>query len=140
MKFDISTEARFHFTPSMAAIDLMIEMAKHHYDVTCKGMAIDSLRNPDIHADETYGVLHKWRRIIALYASEGSTVPETHGVITATWRQIDTLLKVMQDTIGLSDEQKKVREEIRNGFILAMNAIRPKLSEWQLTVDTEADK
>jgi len=132
MQFDVSVEAKFHFTPTMEQVDLLIGMAKRHYDATCRAMAGDY--NLFTASDGTAGTLTTWKRILESYNGE---MPTDYRVITATSRQLDILLKVMEASIGLSNEQKEMRDELADAFICVLNAMQPKYKEWKLSVDSD---
>ena len=132
MKFDVTAEPKIHFTPSLEQVDLLIAMAKRHYDATCRATAGDY--NLFTSSDGTSGVLPTWKRILESYDGK---MPTDYLVITATWRQLDILMKVMEAGIGLSEEQKTMRDEIADAFICVMNEVKPKYNEWKLSVDSD---
>ena len=135
MKFDISAEVRFAFCPSLEQIDALIELASHHYDSKCKSTGKD-IHIPD---DDCAGMLPKWKRIINSYNGE---LPTEYQPIKATWRQLDILLKIMEENRHVDDKAKKeMLDELAMDFILAMNAARAAHGQWHLSVDTsETDK
>jgi hypothetical protein len=130
MKFDIFGEVRFRFTPTEEQVDLLIELASHHYDQTCRSTA----KEIDGHEDSSIGLLPRWKRIIKSYGGE---FPTDYQIITATWRQLDLLLKIMEQRSYLHDKgQINKIDELCMDFILAMNAYKEKHGQWEFSVDT----
>jgi len=133
MKFDISGEVRFAFCPSLEQIDVLIELASHHYDLTCKS----SGRDIHVPGDDYAGMLPKWKRTIESYGGE---LPTEYQPIKATWRQLDLLLKVMEQRSYLTDKTKLCAvDELALDLVIAMNAYQKFYhGKWEFSFDTSS--
>lgn len=119
MKIEITPRPLFELHLPIETIDLLMEMSRHHYDGVCKS------------ASAVGGFIYGWRNSV-------SFVPESP--VSATWRELDTMLKICENAQLLSD-QPGARETIwklTKDVNKAMRHWNNVSKGWCASIDTEA--
>lgn len=102
MQIVITAVPRFSVALSPEDVELLSRLSASHYDARCRAASV-----PGVH-----GFIHGWR-VGQTWASEEGD--EQVPAAEATWHELDTSLKIMENTRGLpSDDQARARELTRN--------------------------
>jgi hypothetical protein len=120
MKIEINSQPLFKLPLSLETIELLMEMSRHHYDGVCKA------------ASAVGGFIYGWRNSV-------SFVPEVP--VSATWRELDTLLKICEINTALFHGQPEVRKviwDLVKGVNKAMSHWNNVSKGWCASIDTEA--
>jgi hypothetical protein len=119
MKIEINSQPVFNLPLPIGTIRLLIEMSSAHYDGVCKS------------ASMVGGFIYGWNNSV-------SFSPEFP--VSATWRELDTMLKICENTGIFSDrpDTQKVIRELAKAARYAMNQWNQKSSGFCLSLDTEA--
>lgn len=124
MKIEIQGRPEFRFEINKPAIDLLVKLSSTHYDGHCRSIS------------QMGGFLRGWEN----HYLWGLQEPESVIKVSATFRDLDTLLKVMEMPHNLSKEELHLRGALALSFgnALAMsNEVCPKWSHvlqtnWEL--------
>lgn len=118
MKFEIVGRPEFRFSLTLAQIGMLIDRSSHHYDMVCRAA---SAQEPE------RGFLRVWD--VCTRLNEGY-------VIQATWRQLDTCLKVLEyPPFGTGPEEIATQRGLFNSIHKAMNAAMEESPHWVLNID-----
>lgn len=104
MKVIASPKFEMTFELPLEAVELMMKCAEHHYDATCRETMAQG------------GILFTWQRRIK--NMQKMKLPKE---VTATSRDLDLLLKVMEFRPTLTDRE---RDEVRRLSEMFMNIFR----------------
>lgn len=121
MKIEITPSPVFNLPIPIGTIGLLMEMSAHHYDGVCKAAGVVG------------GFIYGWNNSVTF-------MPESP--VSATWRELDTMLKICENTAIFSDQpiSRKVIRELVADVRYAMNQWNEHSKDWCLAIDTEAQK
>jgi len=120
MDIKIQGVPQFTIEITIPQIDVLIKMARRHYDMTC--------REAGAAGHGPQGFLVQWHRIISSYKEwpcEGVTP-----YIQASFRELDTCLKIMEYTPTLSDEDHVIRDQLTLWFHRALRLSNKMYDRW----------
>lgn len=122
MRIHIQGRPEFRFTLTWEQIDVLRKLSTYHYDASCRAAA-----NPNA----PYGAnfLHTWWACMNGYGLEYQH--------RATWRQLDTTLKIMEMTTGCTEGERNTVRGLAGAFNRAMNTARECMSAWTATATHE---
>ncbi|WP_157979478.1 hypothetical protein [Rhodoferax ferrireducens] len=121
MRIEITSQPRFELPLSLETVDLLMEMSRHHYDFVCK------------QASAVGGFIYGWRNSV-------SFVPESP--VSATWRELDTVLKICENFCVL-DSKSTARASIwrlTSDLKLAISHWNCISNQWRLTIETQVEQ
>lgn len=116
MKIEIVSQPLFNLYLPAETIELLLTMSRHHYDGVCKD------------ASAPGGFIYGWKNSVAFMPEEP---------VSANWRQLDTMLKICENTEVLHD-QPGARDIVRKLYRDARFAITlwtQSSENWRLTTE-----
>nr|WP_319566299.1 hypothetical protein [uncultured Rhodoferax sp.] len=119
MKIKINSQPQFMLPLTLETVDLLMEMSRHHYDGVCKS------------ASAVGGFIYGWHNSVTF-------MPESH--VRATWRELDTMLKICEISQLLSGhpgERETIRRLVQDVH-KAMRHWNDVSKGWCVSIDTEA--
>lgn len=118
MKIEINSQPVFNLPLPIGTILLLMEMSAHHYDGVCKS------------AGMVGGFIYGWRNCV-------SFAPDLP--VSATWRELDTMLKICENTGIFSDrpDEKQIIRGLAKAVRYAMSQWNQKSSGFCLSLDSE---
>ena len=126
MRINIKAKPAFSLMLTLEQLDLLIIMSEHHYDGACKQLS----HNKSL-AD---GMLLGWKRNVEHAIASVGTDHHYEGWCYATFRELDLLLKVCENTLCIDRERRAemilFAADVRAALDLANKQISPLL--WEL--------
>lgn len=118
MNVEITTKPCFSFTVSKSVIDILKQLSQFHYDSTCREASYTVQR------DGKNGILTIW-----LFHPSPNT--ENHfDVYSASWRDLDTVLKIAELNNTLPEFKKQELEAFTTTIYKAMKYAACHRFEW----------
>lgn len=123
MKFTIKGQPVFDFSLRGREISLISDCARAHYDAACRAAA------------EPGGFVYGWARRADL------SPPDALVEVSATWDQLDSVLKILENTSRLSTEDRVLGDKLTRSFHLALIAARGLMqaNSWVHRLDTSRE-
>lgn len=120
MKFEIKGQPVFNFSLQESEIRLISKCAESHYDAVCRASAALG------------GFVYGWARRTDLGP------PDVRVEVSATWDELATVLKNLENTSRLSVDERVLGDRLTNAFHLALIAARGLMvsDAWTHRMDT----
>ncbi len=116
MRMTITAAPRFSVPLSQAQVGLLRQLSRTHYDSTCQAASVPGVD----------GFIYGWGNRLAFALEEGEPAPQ----LDATWAQMDLSLKILENTMGLSNEEKAAALHLTRNFRGALDYARELVPVW----------
>lgn len=139
MKIRIQGRPEFLLPLTLDEVNLAIRVSAKHYDHVCRDASLDGYYN------DGRNFLTSWQRTLENYAKHPPTEEDYASgfvvSISATWRQLDTTLKILEpcNLFMLEDVEKMVAGRLSRDLREALREANYLCAGWAATVDTEAN-
>jgi hypothetical protein len=133
MKFIVQGQPEFRMALTLEDVAILMKTSAKHYDSVCR----EASATREFSKDNS-NFITSWQNILNSYKQFPLDEGEI-GMVTATWRQIDTCLKILEQTHILTDIEQVVAGRIRYDFIRALSTVRPLYDQWRTEFDTAVE-
>lgn len=117
MEIEISAQPLFRVPLTLADVAVLLELSALHYDETCRLAGVPGEQ----------GFIYGWNSWLTLLA----TTPDEPPVVTATWRQLDLCLKLMEFLpYRFTAERTATVRRLSTAFNGAMSLAQAEMSKW----------
>jgi hypothetical protein len=127
MKIEIFGSPRFHLELTLRDVEFCISRSQLHYDATCRAAGKDVAEVEG--RTHPAGFLCIWQHQLEFAARERPDEPLPR--VQGTWRQLDTLLKILEIRAGCSDAELALLRNLRLGLTGALSMARDCLEQWR---------
>ena len=114
MKIEIRGKPIFLFSLTGEQLGLLIALSKAHYDSTCRA------------ASERGGFIYGWSAELEL---------DPIAKFSATWRQLDLCLKILEGASYLPEQQRAVGSALACSFMGAMTRATAATTAWNMEIE-----
>lgn len=139
MKIRIQGQPEFLLPLTLDEVELVCKVSEKHYDSVCRRASGVTYR------ENNENFLTSWRNTLDNYAKHPPTEEDYASgfvvSISATWRQLDTTLKILEpcNLFMLEDVEKMVAGRLSRDLREALREATSLYGKWCATVDTEAN-
>lgn len=121
MVISITAAPHFHFLVTRPVVAVLIKLSANHYDSNCRLLgARVGLDGP------VNGVLRIWQDSLDFEEPSANGKVQVHAV----FRDLDTVLKCMENNSRLTDEEQRIVDGLRRDFLAALQLANAKHHEW----------
>lgn len=123
MKVTILGIPEFEFSLTPEQIEVLMKLSARHYDGLCR---FASQTGSD---GSENGFLVNWKNNIEAHREFAADEP---AVLRASFSRLDLTLKIMESSLGLTPDEKRLVMGMRHGFHHALNLANEKYGEWKI--------
>lgn len=120
MRVEIVSRPEFKFNITKKAVTLLVKLSSTHYDGYCRSIS------------QIGGFLRGWENSFELFETDPVEV-------RANFRELDTLLKVMEMCMNLSEEELAIAGTLTMAFHTAMSKSSKLVPDWWDYIETKVE-
>lgn len=122
MYISIKVKPTFALQPSLAMVNLLMQMSELHYDGKCKSM---SLRG---------GLFYGWRNAVEYANNTNFQENDSTGIVYASFSELDLTLKVCENLYLLDNDDQALIDPFVKQILRALTLCNRQLSNlhWEL--------
>lgn len=132
MKIRIQGQPEFLLPLTVAEVELMRKVSAKHYDHVCREASAEGYQ------DNRQNFLTTWLNVLNNYIKYPSDDPDFVPCVSATWRQIDTTLKILEpcNLYMLTPIDTLAAKHLSYDLTAALRAANELYGTWSAEIDT----
>jgi len=137
MKVRIQGQPEFLLPLTIADVEMIRKVSAQHYDAVCREASGEAYQS------DNRNFLTSWRNILQSYEKYPPTEEDIAAgfvpTVSATWRQIDTVLKILEpcNTFMLTPIDTLAARHLSDDLLQVLRAAGDLYGKWSATIETK---